>query len=296
MTPHLLTIVEHANLVFYHSKTMYLFIRSDIKTILIPVTSFAYIVAPEFQGALRWSAVPFWVALHLLLIDIDNQAMTEKEDRANKPWRPVPSGRICASRAKIMAQALFVLCPAISLIFGGRALFLPSFCFSFLVHIYDHRGAADHWFWKNLVNASGYMCLEFGATRIIAQSGTTDQREVLAALAMSGGIILTTVHVQDFQDEPGDRLSGRQTVCIRWGQSISRFASLVVIMLWSWIVPGLWGSSTSLKFFYGVLGSFVGGRFYLLRSVLQDEASYRAFNVWLVAMHMLALKSKSVLG
>lgn len=168
---------------FYHVNTIYLFIRSDIKTILLPVvcifffltlvadltafqTAFALIVTPSIhlRGILL---VTLWVLVHLLLIDIDNQSLSVEEDANNKPWRPLPSGRLSIWTAHIISRALYPACIIFSYISGGLSCAITSAGFTALVYIYDHLGANKHWIWRNVVNAFAYTALETGASLLL---------------------------------------------------------------------------------------------------------------------------------
>ena len=105
-----------------------------------------------------------WLLLHLLLIDVDNQSLSAHEDKVNKPWRPLPSGRVTESQAK---SSLWIIYPACLIVSAFANVFVPSAVFALLVFVYDHGELAGHWFWKNVVNAGGYLSLEIAATMLV---------------------------------------------------------------------------------------------------------------------------------
>lgn len=112
--------------------------------------------------------VPIWVLAHLFLIDIDNQSLSVDEDRLNKPWRPLPSGRVTLYTVEFLSKALNMICLLVSWIIGGRELMIPSVIFCGLVYSYDHLLLNSHYIWKNVINGFGYAVLETGATTVLS--------------------------------------------------------------------------------------------------------------------------------
>ena len=98
------------------------------------------------------------------------------------------------------------------------------------------------------------------------------------SIAVNSLIILTTIHAQDFYDEIGDRLHGRQTLPIVWPEA-SRAIMLFMSLAWSFGLPRL----TAIDPLYGTLffglGALVGLRFYFQRDVDSDRLSYVYYNV-----------------
>jgi len=101
---------------------------------------------------------------------------------------------------------------------------------------------------------------------------------IVLSIAVNALIILTTIHAQDFYDEVGDRLQGRQTLPIVWPEA-SRIIMLLMTLAWSFGL--LWVTSIDHLYstvFFG-LGALVGMRFYLQRDIDSDRLSYIYYNV-----------------
>ena len=123
--------------IVYHGYTIWLFTFSDLKTIVIPQTSFGVITAfsqaragPNVQGSgeitradvlQRIPLTLFWVYITLLPFAINNQRVPEaiEEDAINKPWRPMPTGRWSPQFAKYVMLALYAFAFVISCKIGG---------------------------------------------------------------------------------------------------------------------------------------------------------------------------------
>jgi len=122
----------------FHMHTIWLFPRSNLLEVVIMPFVFA-IVSVAASPVLGFPApiIPmdivqkapqmlFWSWSNLLLFGIHNQLAPDSimEDRANKPWRPLPSGRITSQQSKIFLALIY---PAVALhcwIHGGFKPFM----------------------------------------------------------------------------------------------------------------------------------------------------------------------------
>ena len=84
----------------------------------------------------------------------------------NRPWRPIPSGRITLTEAYQLRLLLIPLCLSISGVYGGEVVATSAgLTATMLAH--DELGLAGHWVGKNLCNVFGYLTFEIGATKIM---------------------------------------------------------------------------------------------------------------------------------
>lgn len=127
-------------------------------------TVFALSVAPDASWKHLLHAV-CWVWLHLLQADISNQACSPHEDAVNKPYRPLPSGRITLKNALRLRWLLIPVCWVVSAVYGLQVLRV-SILFTGLILVYNEGHAAGRWFTRNVMNAGGISCFEAGATLI----------------------------------------------------------------------------------------------------------------------------------
>lgn len=107
-----------------------------------------------------------WIFLHQLLCNVSNQARSKNEDIINRPWRPLPSGRITEPHAVILRWALVSVCLGFSAVFGPD-LVLVTIGLFVTTFLYDEGGLASHVIGKNLCNVGGYVTFEIGATKLI---------------------------------------------------------------------------------------------------------------------------------
>ncbi|KAI6121107.1 hypothetical protein F5141DRAFT_1087746 [Pisolithus sp. B1] len=244
----------------FHLETIYLFTRSDYKTMFFPVTIFAVAIAPSV-GVKQLIHGALWVWIHMLQFNLSNQAHSAHEDAINKPWRPLPSGRITVdeiSRFSLVAA-------------------YPSAAFSLAEILHEDLRFNLDPVLRNLCNVGGYLALELGAT-IILSSKTSVDRTSLVALLSSGLLLVTTIHAQDFADVNGDSLSGRRTFPIIAPEG-SRLYMLAALPIWSIALSMFWGLGPLCGILFFLAGLFVGSRYYQFRDERHDQSSYLIYKV-----------------
>jgi len=91
-------------------------------------------------------------------------------------------------------------------------------------------------------------------------------------------ILATTIQAQDFQDVPGDKLVGRNTLPIAF-PNISRHTPLISLLFWSAYLSFIWEIDTPARAGFTCLAVVVGLRYYLWRSTKDDKLSYFLYNV-----------------
>jgi len=198
-----LTIGAHIDLTTWHSNpscsySLFLFIKSDIKTILIPITVFGSLSAPS-TGFARLLHTIAWVWLNLLQFCASNQSLpdSEGEDARHKPWRPIPARRVSILAARKLRWALLPLCLAMSL---GYHVGYPGLALAFGIWVNNELALDSHWITRNMCCALGYAAFNVGATYVASGTRTchldptTETTHVNAAL-----IVLITIHAQDFE-------------------------------------------------------------------------------------------------
>ncbi|KAG2039368.1 UbiA prenyltransferase family-domain-containing protein [Suillus americanus] len=264
--------------------TIFLFVKSDIKTTLIPVTilcvSSAPLCTPDRIFPLVW-----WIFLHLLQFDTSNQIQDVEEDAKNKPIRPLPAGRISLRHATILRWSLVPACWIVSVLHGGPVLFSSVALVLFTI-LYNELQANRHWLTKNIVTAIGFASFEVGGMLIAGCDTLRLDAVGCLSVAISTAVFATTIHTQDFKDEAGDRLIGRMTLPIVSPQ-VGRASILPLLAMWSIALSFVWQltwAGTILLLCFSVL---IGVRFMLLRSRVADQTSFLLYNMWLSVVHML---------
>lgn len=266
------------------------FVESDFSTFVLPNTAFGLLAAlaapaltdcaqsPNVQALLLRAAprILLFNAGNLLVFDLANQRLPEsvREDSLNKPWRPLPQGRISLTQARrlLLGALPAVLAVSATLGVGGE-----SGLILLLTWMYNDLCGGDE-LTRDPIIAIAYDVFLVSSLRI-AMIGTVCNTASISRtgyqwLGMIGGVILTTMQIQDLRDQVGDRTRGRKTWPLVLGDEVSRWWIAICVQCWTigciafWKTP-MWVSAMPVS-----LGLWIGW------SVLQKTGDVRAWRWW----------------
>ena len=108
-----------------------------------------------------------WAFINLLYFCIANQVFDPEEDALNKPWRPIPAGRISVRGANIFRALILPICLWSSWSWGV----LPQ-CLVLVVlgSAYNDLNIGAHWASRHVSVAIMYGALNYGAARVACDS------------------------------------------------------------------------------------------------------------------------------
>ncbi|KAE9396857.1 hypothetical protein BT96DRAFT_824146 [Gymnopus androsaceus JB14] len=264
--------------------TLFFFSKSDIKSTLIPITSFAAACAP-LQSIAQLPATVVWIWIHLLQFNLANQLISVEEDRRNKPDRPLPSGRVSLPTVLAFRWILVPACFGFSALFSFQVV-CSSVVFVALTVLYNECGGHAYWATRDFLNGLGFSAFEWGACLIAGPDQTKLTDVALRAVYIGFPLFATTIHCQDFKDIQGDTLLNRQTLPI-FLPAASRYIILTALTMWSLTLAWLWELPVSISAAFIGLGLYVGARFLMQKTKHEDQVSYYWYNVWLSAAHAL---------
>ncbi|KAL8712488.1 MAG: hypothetical protein Q9220_003336 [cf. Caloplaca sp. 1 TL-2023] len=252
----------------FNIHTLLLFTKSDFKTVIAPTAIFASSCGlselaasspqPQFDiyssSGILLRRIPHalvWTWTSLLMEDISNQRLPASilEDAINKPWRPIPSGRVTAEESRIL---LLNLVPLVFLLAWYLNVTRESAAFAICTWLYnDLEGSSEGPLIRNALNAAGLVSLYAGATAIVLDtsgSGAQLSTQTWIWLACIAAVILTTVQVQDFADRDGDVARQRKTMPLVYGEGVTRWVTALLVVVWSFVCPWVWGVDDVLGF------------------------------------------------
>jgi 4-hydroxybenzoate polyprenyltransferase len=276
----------------YFAKTLWLFTESDFATFVGPDTLFGIAAAlsgsalteKDSPGLLRiFSRLPLvilWNWLNLLIFDLANQRSPESatEDAINKPWRPIPSGRItCAQTTTLHLIALPVVL-GLNYLIGPWEETALLFTLTWMYN--DLGGGNQNWIVRNGIIAVAFSQYNKGAMRVAADMGFDIPVSAWWWLLMTSGVIGTTMHIQDMKDQEGDRARGRGTAPLVLGDGAARWTIAVPVAVWSLVCPLFW----DLKFVGYILpvgvGALVSFRILAMRGFSADKRTWWLWTAW----------------
>ena len=290
--------------------SIWLFTRSDIKTILAPSVCFGLLnmyagvsfglkTELTFLECLR--RVPlmmFWVWVNLLPFNIDNQRQPPaiEEDILNKPWRTLPSKRMTPKRAETIMHVFYSIAIFTSTRIGGLRQCLILICLGFW---YNHGNGADSGFVvRNLINSGGFMSFLSGAIEVGYGPAAINTRMV-KWLILIGTVIFTTVQTQDMCDQVGDAARSRKTMPLVIGDGPARYVIAILMVVWGLFCPYFWGGgvlsadANRSDMVVSALALVVSVRSLVFRTVADDKKTFLLWNFWMVMLYTLPLSSAS---
>ncbi|KAL4811686.1 hypothetical protein BDW67DRAFT_189445 [Aspergillus spinulosporus] len=298
----------------YHIHTLYLFIFSDLKTIILPSTLFGIVNSllspaygldlgpnqtPSLTDALtRTPTVLLWIVLNFIPFAISNQNSLPAiaEDLVNKPWRPIPQRRITGSQAFVLMLAFHSLSQLYGLFAPNGAGEHQSLLLLVLGTWYNNLGGADsNPVTRNLINALGYICFTSGSLEVAIQRRLVFSLSDTSCLSrwflIITGIIFSTVHLQDMSYQVGDARRGRRTVPLVFGDGAARWTISIPMVVWGFVCPAFWGARWYSPAFLMSLGlaCAISSRVLVIRSVKGDRATFRLWNGWIALVFLMPL-------
>ena len=243
---------------------------------------------PLYDVLARIPLIFVWVWLILLLEVVANQRLPQSilEDSKNKPWRPLPSGRLSPKSARrlLLFGIPFVL--TISFFLGTITI---SMAFIIVTWMYnDLGGADDNYVARNLLNAVGLTFIGAGATSIAA-GGSELNEHAAAWFGVLGCTIFSTVQTQDLADMEGDAVRGRMTMPLVHGHSITRWSVALFVTFWSLACPSFWNLNKYAYCPSVLVGGLLASRALLLRNVGADKFTWKIWCLWMILLYILPL-------
>lgn len=281
----------------FHARTLHLFTGDQILDTVLPGTAFGILAA--LSGSTLdlptqdvWSVlhripqVSFWLWIVILQFCVQNQRSegSVQEDTVNKPWRPIPSGRMTTAQTEKLLSVTNILAAALSYYLNVMPIFIVYAC---LITAYnDHGGANKSGTVRNLFCGAGFSCYFSGALSIAIGPDA-----VLSAAAwkwtalITFGILTTTIQTQEFRDEAGDMARGRRTLVTELGRRYALWTVFVTVAFWSVYTPlGFFGGGWMTAVLPIVFGDALLGTAALAYYKGDNKLDRKMYKIWCLWM------------
>lgn len=156
----------------------------------------------------------------------------------------------------------------------------------------DLHGADEHYAIRNLINAAGFMTYNYGTSRVaVGPQHALNPVMEYQWVPLVGGVVLTTLQMQDMSDQKGDAERGRGTVPLVWGDGVARWSIAGPVLVWSVVCPVFWQLGfSSWGFVVAVaVGGVLAGRVLLLKGVECDKVTWKVWCGWMMVLYSLPL-------
>ncbi|KAH9987075.1 UbiA prenyltransferase family [Xylariaceae sp. FL0662B] len=277
------------------------FVESDFLTFAIPNTTFGLVSALASSRLLegpqpllvdvlrRGPVVLFFNFYSLLIFDLANQRSPEsvEEDRINKPWRPIPSGKITSEQTR---KAMLLYAPAALGLNYILGIWNEGLLVQVLSYYYNElKGGGE--LLRDVIIAISYGLANRTSLQLAVSPENTISSQGQLWTAVISLIILTTMHIQDLKDQRGDSKLGRKTMPLFLGDHWCRLALAFLIPLWSFISVRFWELGMICSTFHYFLAVLIAARVLVKREQEQDARTWRLWCFWHASLYVLPLLS-----
>ncbi|KPM39205.1 hypothetical protein AK830_g7338 [Neonectria ditissima] len=297
------------NKLAFHLHTLWLFTKSDLPTSTGINTTFA--VAGILAGPamisdmdgddINWSdmgkglLVALYFTWHLTLcFNLGNQRQPQSviEDGANKPWRPLPAGRITPELTR--TWHLIAIATLLTLCYTTLGAWKDTAFYLFCTWLYNERAWGDKSWWQRaLMNACGITTNRVATLRVAMAAGQTEGFEFtdksVVWFFVTAGIVFTTIQVQDLRDQEGDALIDRQTLPLILGDAPTRWLTAAAICIWSVLCPRYWDLGVLGCMVPILTGLAVTAHMLVFRTRRADQTSFRLVATWWISLYFLPM-------
>ena len=235
--------------------------------------------------------------LNILAFTISNQRSpsSAREDCVNKPWRPIPSGRLSTLQAEHLLLALVPLVLIITTWLGAGSISAVALVLNWMYN--DLGGSEVHYTVRNLINALAMVVASTGTTRVAMydRSNLHDFTSIgYQWLAIKAAIVFTTLQIQDLRDQDGDRSRGRNTAPIALGDEFTRWTISGPVIFWSMFCPFFWDVDFLGYVMPITVGCVLSLKVLFWRGVEADQFSWTLWGIWTFSIFLLPLYRSSV--
>lgn len=252
---------------------------------------------------------PMLLLLRFILIAITSaygfemcqQMVSAKEDRQNRPTRPIPAGMLSVQAAVRRCALSWILSPLLltaACSIQASKWLLCSFAWAYFCYVWPRP---RHWFFKNLFTAVYQITFVRLVDSLVIlhmpSPGSKAMLDVIYAIW-----ILSTIHIQDFHDVEGDRKIGRKTlpvglegltlVLVRRGTAQFLVLFAILATIFGYLNSESW---TILLFAVLQLAGAIATSFRLLNTEYLEE-SERTYKLFYVPVGLVLVMYLSLLN
>ncbi|KAI9667970.1 MAG: hypothetical protein M1821_000790 [Bathelium mastoideum] len=279
------------------------FIESDFFTFAVPNTVFGLVGAlagprllngpqPILIDVLRRGVVVLFFNFYsLLLFDLANQSSSHSvdEDRANKPWRPIPSGQITSEQTRQVMLFIALAALACNYVLG---IWTEGLLIQVLSYYYNELDGGGGLL-RDVIIAVSYGLANRTSLRLAISLENTVSSQGQLWTAVISAVILTTMHIQDLKDQKGDRKLGRKTMPLYLGDRSCRITLAILVPFWSLISANFWKLRMICSSLHCFLAAIIAARVLVKRDQQHDAWTWRLWCFWHASLYALPLMSNA---
>ncbi len=265
----------------------YRFVWRDLSATVIPNTILTIAAlkvravwnVPDLLTALARNFIYFW--LYIYAFCLANQLSGVDEDLTNKPDRPLSAGLVSYQGA---LQRWGMVMAGFAVVGWQFGILKWAILWQICIILHNFYGWSRHWFTKNgIIMPVGLVALMAPAWELVTPLTPLIWKWIIILAVVVG----VTINLQDLRDISGDRIMGRNTLPIAWGEKTARiflcvsFLLLAVIIHFGLMVPA--GTTWKVIFcdvWLAIMNIIISGRIIISKSSHMDHKTYMLYTYW----------------
>jgi len=213
------------------------------------------------------------------------------EDKLNKPWRVIPTGKMTRSEVRQSMQLIIPLVLAINHYFLHVGA--ETACILTSTWVYnDLKASDDGWIQRNFVAALAFAQFNWSSLKVAIGGGGLSSAEITATgfswILMISAVIFTTMHIQDLKDMTGDKSRGRETAPLFLGEMVTRRTLTIPIILWGPICAIFWGQWVA-GVPVTILGIWIAWRVLWCHGIKNDRWTWQLWCGWTAVLSSMPM-------
>lgn len=169
----------------------------------------------------------------------------------------------------------------------GRSQAVSTNVYDIYHENYNDLKGMDEVFIREILISIGYAMFNSGSLKIALGSQASVSRNGIICTSIISAVILTTMQIQDLKDKEGDKLRGRKTIVLHFGDRVSRSSVAFFVLFWSCICARFWCLSALASATLSLSGGWVSMRVWTKRGRKEDRRNWQLWCLWLVCLYAL---------
>jgi 4-hydroxybenzoate polyprenyltransferase len=285
--------------IFWIPYLIWEFTESNVPTFVIPNTAFGILGALSasrlaegelptlLEISLRLPLVIAFNWYNVFNFDLANQRLPEsvQEDLINKPWRPIPTGKVTSEQAR---RAMLITVPLALALNYIQGVGMEGVFIHILTWLYNDLKGCDELI-RDPIIAVAYGLFNAASLKIALGSQASISQDGYTWVYIISGVILTTMQVQDLKDQEGDRTRGRKTIPLYFGDNVSRVSIAAFAIFWSFICSHFWCLQLWAYALPLSVAIVLALSTLLRRTPKEDSQSWKLWCLWTVSLYSLPI-------
>lgn len=213
--------------------------------------------------------VLLWATLYIYDFNLFTQLLSIEEDSINKPDRPLPA-------RKVSVEGTWKRCIIVWLSFLSIPLFKRQVIWNTIFHVFftillATTRVGGYWLVKSTIMIGAGTFAMLDATWTLMSAHTSNSLWHIISISIWAGL---ATQAQDFRDQEGDKVAGRQTLPLVFGDANARYLQAGILIPVSFAAIYAMGIGNLSPMLLGLVHGFIALRTLAFRTKKADHTTF----------------------